>query len=41
MAITKLNTAIQAAKELQKVRAELEPLQAREKELKEYVKTYL
>lgn len=41
MAKTNKNTAIQAVKELRKVRAELEPLQAREKELKDYVKSYL
>lgn len=41
MAKTNKNTAIQAVKALKKVRAELEPLQAREKELKEYIKTYL
>lgn len=41
MAKTNKNTAIQAVKALKKVRAELEPLQAREKELKEYVKAYL
>lgn len=41
MAMTKLNKTIQAVKELRKVRATLEPLQAREKELKEYIRAYL
>lgn len=41
MAKTNKNTAIQAVKALKKVRAELEPLQAKEKELKDYIKSYL
>ena len=41
MTTTKKALAIQAVKELRKVRAELEPLQEKEKELKNYVKAYL
>ena len=41
MAKTVKNTAIQAVKELRAIRAELEPLQKKEKELKDYIKSYL
>ena len=41
MAATKKALAIQAVKELRSIRAELEPLQAKEKELKDYIKSYL
>ena len=41
MAKTNKNTAIQAVKALKKVRSELELLQAKEKELKDYIKSYL